>query len=1187
MYLKRLDLQGFKSFPEKVKLDFNTGVTAVVGPNGSGKSNVSDAVRWVLGEQRAKSLRGDKMEDIIFAGTENRKPLGFAEVSITIDNTDERLPLDFSEVQVTRRVFRSGESEYRINGAACRLRDIQELFMDTGIGREGYSIIGQGRIDELLSAKGDERRRVFEEATGIVKYRTRRNETIHKLEKEQQNLIRVDDIIGELEVQVEPLEKQSQKAKEYLALKEELKQSEVVAYHQDLDALEVLGKQLEADKKLAVEQMETYQTQSVKSQTTTTQLKSELEALDLALESKNQELLELRTEKERTEGTIRLVLEQQQNESDHVERVRLEIAELEQKKQENKEQLDLQSSKKVALQMELGHKESDLQELQNKYEQLGSAVDADELRAEGFKEEVFEQIRISTEVRGEIAKREALKEQFANRLEQVDGEKDLLESRLHQLEIHLQADQKNETTMTEEIQFLEDEMVVLEKDREHIQVAEKEMQNKLDINKKRLSDVESRLSVLVEMEKEHDGFYHSVKSLLQLHDRERRGICGAVGQLLQVEAEYEIAIEAALGATLQNVVTKTEEDARDAISYLKQRKLGRATFLPISAIKGRTFEGYQPILEEDGVIGVAHELVSFDELYRQIALYVLGRTIIVDTLENAVKLAKKYNHKFRMVTLQGDIMNVGGSMTGGSAQKKATHIFGRGREIESLQKDAKTLQITVSHLAEEMESFVEEMEDVETQLVAKKMETQTLWVKIQGIKEEQKKTIVELEETKERLQLFVVEFGQLEEQLSMAEGDIAKGQKTLQEAEDIITKANMQLTSFQGTLTEEKEKREQILQEMTQMKIDVSGIAQNLEHMTELIATLEKDNESVTRQQEKGEESILSYQQKGVEKGLEEADLRAQVQKLEETIQSVEMAMFTDSETKVSCNQELQEQEENLLNLRESASKMENELFRLDTKMEKAEEEKLRLTTTLWEEYEMTYRMAKEYAEYAKTLPESRSVKELRGKIRGLGDVNVGAIDQYKEVVERYEFLTSQRADIIEAEGKLNGIIEELTGLMEKQFKDQFQLISANFSRVFGEMFGGGKAYLKLADWSRALESPIEIVAQPPGKNLQNMQLLSGGERALTAIAILFAILQMKPSPFCILDEIEAALDDANVVRYAKYLKQFAKETQFIVITHRKGTMEYADVLYGVTMQEKGISKLISVDFSESEQFVS
>lgn len=1182
MYLKRLELQGFKSFPEKVKLEFHPGVTAVVGPNGSGKSNVSDAVRWVLGEQRAKSLRGDKMEDIIFAGTENRKPLGFAEVSILIDNQDGRLPLAYSEVQVTRRVFRSGESEYRINGTACRLKDIQELFMDTGVGREGYSIIGQGRIDEILSAKGEERRRIFEEAAGIVKYKTRKNEAAAKLEKEQQNLLRVDDIIGELEDRIAPLEEQSRQAKEYLRLKEGLKQAETRAFCAEAAQMEEALEKLSQTEEIARRQQEQSLAESEAERTRAKALREKTEKLDFYLQEQNKGLAELGAELEKTEGEIRLREEQRQNDAANQSRLETELAEKARKQAENAGEQELCRSRLAGCRLDMEQQQAELSRLEEGYASLNTSLSQKETKAESFKDEIFEQIRRGTEAKGEIAKREAMREQFLARQEQLLTEKEHTESRLHQQQVHLQALEKQEAERKETIQYLEQELEALEQDRSHAAAEKQRAEAGLSQKEKRNSEIRSRLSLLMEMEREHEGFFQSVKRLLQWQEQSDHGICGAVGQLLKVEETYETAIEAALGGAVQNLVTKTEEDARDAIQYLKQKGFGRATFLPLTAIRGREPEGKNTILTEVGVLGTAFDLVSYDSAYRQIALYLLGRIIVVETLEQGVRLAKKYRHQYKLVTLEGDILNPGGAMTGGSRQKKAAPVFGRSREIRHLQEELRQATEETARLRETLLLAEEDLRTAEAETVEKRMELQAVTVTLQNSRGEKEKTLAEGKEWKEKLRLLSVEEAQLQEQLEGTATEIAAFRAAAESSEQAMAQANAQLEVFQSSLSGGKEERDALMEQITQKKIALSTAGQEVYGIEERLLHLEEERKALAKEQQEAAEKAAAYEKNSGLRAAQQEELREQAEALRQQLRELEQNVSETTAEKSIATEQAALAEEAAAEAKETAGKLENECIRITTKREKLEEEKQRITQRMWEEYELTLRMAQAYVAGLPQATEQREVREWKMLIRALGEVNVGAIEQYREVQERYDFLTAQRADILEAEEKLRQIIQELSERMEAQFRSQFAVISENFSCVFREMFGGGKAYLKLTDQERVLESPIEIIAQPPGKNLQNMQLLSGGERALTAIAILFSILQMKPSPFCILDEIEAALDDANVSRYAKYLKRFSQETQFIVITHRKGTMEYADVLYGVTMQEKGISKLISVDFSDA-----
>lgn len=1186
MYLKRLDLQGFKSFPEKVKLEFTPGITAVVGPNGSGKSNVSDAVRWVLGEQRAKNLRGDKMEDIIFAGTETRKPQGFAEVTIVIDNQDERLPVAFSEVQVTRRVFRSGESEYRINGTACRLKDIQELFMDTGIGREGYSIIGQGRIDEILNAKGDERRRIFEEATGIVKYKTRKNEAENKLEREHQNLLRVEDILTELESQLLPLEEESKKAKVYMDLREQLKIADMAMFCKDMENIEQEAKHLvEVMANAAMQQKEAKQTGAAE-QERLTQTKQEIDDKNTAMQQLHTQLTQTKTDLEKTEGQIRLSEEQQQNDAANIARMEKELVEKQQQQKNTQAQQEVSQSRIQTLQMTMQKAEETLSQMEADYDARSQKLQESETQAENAKDEIFEQIRIGTEAKGEISKRQAMLEQFSSRRDQLDHELAHVQSRLEQQQVHGQVLQKKAKEQQELIAFLEKELYALKQDHEHASDSKQKSERLLATKEKQSSEIRSRLSLLEELERDHEGYYHSVKSLLNLPDQEKRGICGAVGQLLTVPESYETAIESALGGALQNVVTNTEEDAKNAIYYLKQRKLGRATFLPISAVRGRGLEGHPRILDEKGVLGTAESLVAFAEKYRGIMSYLLGRILVVETLEDAVSLAKRYSHQYKMVTLEGDLLNPGGSMTGGSQSKKTSNLFGRAREIQQLRTQMAQADTEIAQLREELQLSEEDLQEISEQMMEKRLELQKVSVTIHTREAEWQKNEQDIAETTNKHKLLALEAEQLEDQVARMQQDIVASKEVLQKSEEAMERANAALSSVQEDLSEEKQKKEQLLQEMTQTKIRITQNMEQIEAAQETWKRLQSEEQGMIQDMEKLQKQIAAYRESGGKRTETQESLHQKVEMLQKAEEALQQKLEETKEQIAALTTSIAQMEQSIQEAMETASKLDAEQVRVEAKQDKLEENKQRICDRMWDEYEITYFAARELTKEEKRhyAELQRLSKEWKEEMRRLGDVNVQAIAQYQEVEERYTFLTAQKTDILDAEQKLRQLIDELTELMKKQFAEQFAVISKNFSEVFCEIFGGGKAHLQLADDHNVLNSAIDIVAQPPGKSLQNMQLLSGGERALTAIAVLFAILKMKPSPFCILDEIEAALDDANVKRYAQYLTRFSEDTQFIVITHRKGTMEYADILYGVTMQEKGVSKLISLDFSTQKE---
>lgn len=1179
MYLKQLNIHGFKSFSDKVKLEFNKGITAVVGPNGSGKSNVSDAVRWVLGEQKAKSLRGDKMEDIIFAGTETRKPLGFAEVSMTIDNQDQKMPIAYTEVTVTRRVYRSGESEYQINGTNCRLKDVHELFMDTGVGREGYSIIGQGRIDELLSTKPDDRRRIFEEAVGIVKYKVRKNEAIIKLEKEKQNLMRIEDIIAELEGQMDSLEKQSRKAKIYLDLKQKIKYASLTMFCADADKMEKDYQQQQKNKEIALENKQTILAEKEQQIQQTQQIQQQYEQLKRELEQTQQEILSFRSQQEKTESDIRLAKEQIQHFLKDIQRLQKETITKEQQKEQNQKEEQLFLTKIAALAMTIKSAKEQLQKQQSRFEELSHSLYESEKNMEDYKNEMVEQIRINTEAKGDKSKRQSMLEQFEQRQKQILSEKEYLADQIHTQEVHMQVllkQQKEFEEQQQELNMLHLEQKKVELQQEQQNIAAEQKQREQQLSQKR-----SRFSVLSEMEKEHEGYYKSVKSILHLKTLQKwQGICGAVGELLHVPEKYESAIEIALGNNLQNIVTNTEQEAKEAIQYLKENHLGRATFLPLSSIKGKKLI-HDKILSENGVLGVASDLISYDMVYDNVIQSLLGRTIIIENIDKAVLLSKKYQYQYRIVTLEGDLLNAGGSMTGGSLQKKASSIFSRSREIATLSEEIKKEKLLFENGQKALQALELELEKVNQLSIEKHLKSQEIQLSLQKNAEDKQNTETLLQERQQKQKLYDLEQTQLLEQCQLVQQEMNDFQNIVEQAEQKMIEINQKLSAFQSNVAEEKEEKDKILNQITELKVKLSAEEQNKKAVKESIQRLQQQNVMLEQEQQQKEKEILSFQHSSQQKEAEQKELEQKLIFYQQEEQKQQSTFTALSEQKQNKKQEIILLEQKEKEMAENVSRLENEIFRIETKQEKIEEEKQRLFSEIWEEYEMTYEMIKQqYTSQTVSYQKLKAdTKQWKNEIKDLGHVNVEAIESYQEVKQRYSFLTEQRADILEAEQKLQLLISDLSQMMENRFREQFAMISQNFGEVFCEMFGGGKAYLKLSDETKVLESSIEIIAQPPGKSLQNMTLLSGGERALTAIAILFSILKMKPSPFCILDEIEAALDDANVKRYADYLKKFSKETQFIVITHRKGTMEAADVMYGVTMQEKGVSKMISVQF--------
>lgn len=1187
MYLKRLEMIGFKSFPEKIKLEFIQGVTAVVGPNGSGKSNVSDAIRWVLGEQSAKSLRGAKMEDVIFAGTANRKPLGYAEVSMIIDNSDRALNIDYSEVTVTRRVYRSGESGYQLNGTGCRLKDIQELFMDTGIGKEGYSIIGQGRIEEILASKSEDRRLLFEEAAGIVKYKTRRHESLSKLEKEKQNILRVNDIINEIEDQLGPLEIQSETAKKYLTLAERLKLTQINIFRNEVESFS--DKIKAAEKDLSILNAQINQETILKERTSRqiSALKNEEEITEENITIKNNELAELRSNIEQSESNIILFNEQKSNISATIENLEKEI-------KTAKENIDEKNILKNEINTEMDSLKNTLLEnrkcLEEKlaeFEGFDNVVSAEENKIKEINNDILAHMDILSEVKQAIQKTEMSyaqleekkeglnlkKAEYKSDFETQHSQKIIYQDKIFKLEQSISQIKNTIEILLDEKSQLNEEKAVTKREAEE--------------TSKNLQQLLSRHKILNELENNYEGYYKSVKNLLQFkktNPSQLKGVIGAVGELIKVHKKYETAIEIALSQSVQNIITENEEDAKKAIEYLKRTNSGRATFLPISIIKPREMEHKEKLLQETGVVGIAKDLISYDPRFENIFSNLLGKVVIAENMQNGIDLSRKYNNSFKIVTLQGDLFNVGGSMTGGSIAQKANGIFSRSREIIEIQKDIKVYRDKEQELKNKLYGISRQLEAIYAQEEENRTFLNTFEVEIVFSKEQLSQIDNAIVKMKNEMTAIDIEDHRIMTEIADLNIKIREYEKKQISIEMDIQNQKDSLVEIQSAISERRLEKDSKSAEITELRINVSTMEEKLNSFLlniDRIASeiLEKEN-SIINSQKDLENKIIDLQNKTTEI----IDLKNKIIELKNQYTQLQDFANELSNRKSLIRNELLNLEDMFNEKTEILSNLKNELTRLELRKENINEQIRSLYDTMWEEYELTYNQALKYEKLETSVSKLQSdERRFKSEIKALGHVNVAAIEEYKALKERYEFLSQQRNDILEAEEKLKDIISQLTELMEEQFSSHFKIISENFNIVFSEMFGGGRAYLKLSDEKNVLEAGIEIIAQPPGKNLQTLSLLSGGERALTAMALLFAILRMKPSPFCILDEIEAALDDANVYRYANYLKNFCSDTQFILITHRKGVMESADVLYGITMQEQGVSKLVSVKFEENK----
>ena len=1179
MYLKRLEMQGFKSFADKTVLEFRPGITAVIGPNGSGKSNISDSIRWVLGEQSMKSLRGSKAEDVIFAGTQNRKSLGFAEASIVIDNSDGKLPIEYNEVTVTRKLYRSGETGYFINKVPCRLKDILELFMDTGIGKDGYSIIGQGKIDEILSNKSEDRRHIFEEAAGIVKYRVRKVESDKKLEQTKLNLLRINDILTEIEGQIEPLKIQSEKAKRFLSLRDELKNIEIGLFVYNINTYKERLEQIVADLKVIESQEKEENARLEKSQESKEELKNKIDELATEIENMQNLGFESKTKIEQINSQISVSNERIVNNNNNIERLTKEIEEQKQRIQDFNEEKETKLSKKENLSKNKEKFEAQLKEKEKELEEISKKLSAKELEIEEKKKKVESNTDARYERLSEINTYEV---NYQNLEKSKKSTKEELESSISELDANRLKKQEAskefldiDNARNKIIKQIND---IKTKKEESIGVI-KQYDDKINRLTAEYRMKESRCKFLVETEKEKDGYIKSVKSLLLALDKDvnlRAGVEGVLANLISVDKKYEVAIQMCLGQSMQNIVTATENDAKKLIEYLRQNNLGRASFLPISSVHGKKLEKIAN-KNINGVIGIAADLIKFDKKYQDIIFNLLGRTVIVENMDTAIALAKQNNYSFRIVTLEGDVINPSGAISGGSVEKKTVNILGRGREIEELKDILNKLDYEIKKVTKEKEEYSQQTADIIEQSARIEKQLQEIEItyatKKQGVQilDEQ---IVKLEEKKEKLRKRIEE---IEQEQKNIEASKEGTKQVIENLEKEIADLNEEITKFAELNKDDQQYIDDLNTDITDLKISVSSFDESGVSLDEMIERIEQDINNATQSIEDKQKEIKSIKEETtkteeiiINLGKEIDRIKAEVINSSDKIEELKQERLEKNEDLEKIEKVIEEQFNLLKDIRE-------QIVKIESKKTKQEQDIDDLINKLWEEYEITPNNAQEYKKPDNVQLAQKRTTELRKEIADLGSINIDAIEDYKKMQERYDFMNSQRYDLEESIAKLRNVIAEMTTTMQNQFAEKFKKINKNFNEVFSELFGGGKAELILEDETNLLDCGIDIRVQPPGKKLQNMMLLSGGEKALTAIAILFAILKINPAPFCVLDEIEAALDDVNVNRYALYLKKFSKDTEFLVITHRKGTMEMADTVYGITMEEKGISKLLSM----------
>ncbi|SLL31233.1 cell division protein [Mycobacteroides abscessus subsp. abscessus] len=1186
MFLKRLDIIGFKSFADRISVDFVPGVTAVVGPNGSGKSNITDAIRWVLGEQSAKSLRGSKMEDVIFSGSDSRKAVNFAEVTLTLENEDHFLPLDYHEVSVTRRVYRSGESDFLINKQSCRLKDIVDLFMDSGLGREAFSIISQGKVEEILNSKAEDRRSIFEEAAGVLKYKTRKKKAEGKLVETQDNLNRVNDILHELESQVEPLKIQSSMAKEYLHHRENLESIEVALMVHDIEEaherFEAISKQLEANKQEELKLSSMLQSKEAKME----EVKNEVAALDESIDDLQQVLLLVSEELEKLEGRKEVLKERKKNATQNRDQ-------LEKSKVELQERVAALGSQKET-QQKLVH------QLQAESKEIEDTLKVNEKNLALFNENLEEKI-------------EMLKSDYIDIVSNQAASKNELNSVIHQLSNQekrtSQLDEENVNFTKERVRIQEkktgitDKLKELSDELEKWSTAWKEKQSHFAGIEAKIQQIEkslyqsyqfaqqakSRKEMLEELEEDYSGFFQGVKEVLKARGKSLHGIRGAVAELMHVPKEYSVSLEIALGGSMQHIVVETEQNGREAIAFLKKNGFGRATFLPMNVIKGKTLADSQLRLIQGhpAFVGIAADLISYDSQYSEIMRSLLGNVIITKDLKGANEMAKILQYRSRFVTLDGEIVNPGGSMTGGAIKQKQASIITRKGELEELKKKIFEMDKTSLKLEEQLKKGKAALQAEESSMEEARLKVEDLRFQIQTWKDDLKEVEFEERAMNDKLSLYDRNKADSHQEQEL----LLKQRIDLQKELDLQNKKLTELDKEIALLTEQKNKqtvsKESVVNTISDLRIQSAAKKEQLRHEKDKLATILHEHEITEEKWKLVSEDLrlLSSEMSNSHSGeatLEEAADHKQHEK-QETIQLISLRREERLQKQMQLEElELETKEQRRLHrgIVQSLKDEEVKLNRVDVELD------TRLTN-LREEYLLTYEGAK--LEYPLTLEveEARKkVKLIKLAMEELGTVNLGAIEEYERISERYEFLLEQKTDLEEAKDTLYQVIDEMDEEMKNRFEQTFEGIKAHFETVFQSLFGGGSADLVLTNPEDLLNTGVEIVAQPPGKKLQNLSLLSGGERALTAIALLFSILKVRPVPFCILDEVEAALDEANVFRFSSYLKRYSHETQFIVITHRKGTMEEADVLYGVTMQESGVSKLVSVRLSETNELV-
>ena len=1181
MYLKALEIQGFKSFPDKTVLNFGEDITAIVGPNGSGKSNISDAIRWVMGEQNSRQLRGAKMEDVIFGGTEKRNQMGFAQVTLVIDNTEHIFPTrEEAEVAVTRRYYRSGESEYYINKQSVRLKDVNELFMDTGMGREGYSIIGQGKIDEILSVKSGERREIFEEAAGISKYRHRKEESERKLERTEENLVRINDKIAELELQVEPLRAQAETAKKYLVLRDELRVLEISVWLEQLQNIRTAKLKLESDAELAAEECRRAQAALDASYEESERCGQQVRQNDMDAEALRARLNGLESAVGEEESAVAVLRTGVTHNEESLRRLEQELADSDSRRDNLQGQIDGQLARAADIDAQLTAMEQELDALLHQAQELADSAKGAAAETETLRAREAMAVAAAADGRAQLSAITAGAAEIAQRRETVEQELSAVRGKLENSEKESKENRRALRDAQEEAQavqnIIQGHSLKMDSRRKKAEDAAA-AKLKLTMDAAALDD---RIRLLTEMEKEYEGFSKAVKTVMQAAEKNTlRGIHGPVAGLMTTKQEYALALEIALGGALQNIVVDREEDAKSAIGFLKQRDGGRATFLPLTAIRGAELR--EDVSGEYGFVGVASRLVQHEAQYDNVFRDLLGRTVVVEDLDSGIAMARKYRNAFRIVTLDGQVINRGGSMTGGSASR-SSGVLSRANELERLKAAQGALHGKLNEAAQQAEAAQRELQKAEYELQVAKDQQRKAADEVLTLQGRQDHYDLLLESLRLSCETMEQELSGLDRRETDGRGRMAGIQADITAAEDRAAALRQEMRDKLAGQTDLTEQTNQLAQAVSDKKADQAALSaekdsvlRSVEDLRGLQADMVSDRAERDRRvqeyrqaNEKALADMAGHQAALAEKNDRAAQLRQRLEDLGQAKLALEQQRDQNGRDSRACN-------DTLLQTMQAYNK-------LQQKLENSGMEEGQILEKLWERYELSHSDAMEQRIELESVPKAtRRIAELNREIKALGTPNIGAIEEFDRVNTRYTYLSEQRSDVEQAKEELLGIIDQITQQMTSIFAEQFQLLNESFQETFLELFGGGKARLELEDENDILNCGIEIKVQPPGKQLKTITLLSGGEKAFVAIALYFAILKVHPTPFCVMDEIEAALDEANVVRYARYMRRIAGKTQFIVITHRRGTMEEADVLYGVTMQEKGVSRILTINLND------